>query len=214
MIDLRLGDCLEVLRSIPEGSIDAVVSDPPYGMKWNTKSSRFSGGSRSQKRKRTGRDWPPILGDDRPFDPSPWLRFPKVILWGSNHYAQRLPVGTTLVYVKRNEPQYGSFLSDAEIGWMKGGQGVYLHKDMSMYGVNKNRLHPSQKPLGLMRWCLEKLKLKPGSTILDPYMGSGSTGLAALELGLNFIGIEQDPGYFAAASQRLEAFQAERRSYA
>jgi hypothetical protein len=209
---LHLGDWRDILPTLDTARIAAVVSDPPYGMKWDTDCGRFSGGSKSHRTKRGqpgGRDWmAPIAGDAEPIDPAPWLGFPKVVLWGANHYAARLPVGTTLVWVKRNDAAYGSFLSDAEIGWMKGGQGVYLHKDLSMNGLAKSRAHPAQKPVGLMRWCIERLKLPPGSTILDPYMGSGTTGVAAAELGHDFIGIEVKPAHFATAERRIAAASA------
>ncbi len=200
---LHHGDCLDVMRGMPDASVDAVVTDPPYGMKWDTVTTRFSGGHNPRRRGAGRNDDRPIQGDDSSFDPSPWLHYPKVILFGANHFAARLPVGTTLVWVKRNEAAYGSFLSDAEVAWMKGGHGVYLHKDLSMNGMARRRVHPTQKPVGLMRWCIERLNLKPGSTIFDPYMGGGSTGVAALDLGHNFIGIERDPGYHAIATKRL-----------
>ena len=98
---LYLGDCLELLPLLPAGCVDAVVTDPPYGMRENTDRSRFSGGSEASRLKRGidgGHDWKsPIIGDDKPFDPSPYLKFPRVVLWGSNHFSQRLPVGTILV---------------------------------------------------------------------------------------------------------------------
>src|SRR5688500_16205077 len=122
---LHLGDCRDILPTL--GTIDAVVTDPPYGMKWNTNSSRFSGGDpASVARRGAGRsDCGEIHGDDEPFNPEPLLTYPKVVMWGSNHYAARLPVGTTLVWIKRFDGGFGSFLSDAEIAWMKGGHGVY-----------------------------------------------------------------------------------------
>jgi site-specific DNA-methyltransferase (adenine-specific) len=201
------GDCLEVMKGLEVGSVDAVVTDPPYGMRWGKRSGgRFTPGRRGHRDCLSNRHvQPDVVGDTGPFDPSPWLGFPKVILWGSNHFAARLPIGTTLVWVKRNEQAFGSFLSDAEIGWMKGGHGVYLHKDLSMNSLARNRVHPTQKPVGLMCWCLERLKLRPGATVLDPYMGSGTTGVAAISLGFNFIGIESDPAHFATARYRIDA---------
>lgn len=200
-VRLHLGDCLKL--TLPR--VDAVVSDPPYGMDWDTDCARFSGGTKHHRKSAAGRDWgKPIEGDGRPFDPSPWLDFPKAILWGANHFASRIPVGTTLVWVKRHSAAFGSFLSDAEVGWQKGGHGVYLHKDLSMNALAKSRLHPNQKPVGLMRWCLERLKLPPGATVLDPYMGSGTTGVACVQMGFNFIGMEIDPGYFEIAKRRVE----------
>ena len=150
-------------------------------------------------------------GDAQPFDPAPWLAFPRVVLFGSNHYAQKLPVGTTLVWVKRLK--FGTFLSDAEIGWMKGGHGVYCHQDASMNGAGANfpKLHPTQKPVGLMAWCMDRAKVPDGGVVLDPYMGSGTTGVAAIETGRRFIGIEFVREYFDRACERIDQAQAQGR---
>jgi site-specific DNA-methyltransferase (adenine-specific) len=205
MSDVRLilGDCLKVLPTL--NGIDAVVTDPPYGMRWKADRSRFVGGSPETIKKRgTGLSvYPSIHGDDQPFDPSPWLGFPKAILWGCNHFAARLPVGTTLVWLKRNDGAFGSFLSDAELAWMKGGHGVYCIRDLSFHGEKRTKKHPNQKPLPLMRWCLSFLP--EGCTVLDPFMGSGTTGVACVQTGRNFIGIEIDPAYFAIAEKRIAA---------
>lgn len=178
---LFLGDCQEILPILK--GIDAVITDPPWGAKNNTNSKRFTQHSDPQRRGAGGgRFRGQIKGDSEPFDPAPLLAYPKVIMWGANHFAQRLPVGTTLVWIKKNEPAYGTFLSDAEIGWMKGGHGVYCFKDLSMKAHERERIHPNQKPLPLMRWCIEKAT-KPGDTVVDPYMGSGSTGVECLATG-------------------------------
>jgi site-specific DNA-methyltransferase (adenine-specific) len=183
-------------------SIDAVVSDPPYGMGWNTNSKRFTGGHQKQGEGRD--DWGQIANDDKPFDPGPWLFYPKVLLFGANHYASRLPVGTTLVWIKRSDHTFGTFLSDAEVAWMKGGHGVYCFRSLEMFVINQNRNHPSQKPVSLIRWCIQKLKLEPGSLILDPYCGSGTTLIAAVQLGHRAIGIDIDRRYIEIARRRLE----------
>lgn len=178
----------------------AIITDPPYGMGWDTRTRRFSGGLNPTKR--GGRhDERPILGDDAPFDPSPWVEFREVILWGCNHFSPRLPVGTSLVWIKRNDPAFGSFLSDAELAWKKGGRGVYCFKDLSMNAEARRRVHPTQKPIGLMRWCVSKTK---SPVIIDPFMGSGSTGVAALLEGRGFIGIEADETYFDTAKRRID----------
>jgi DNA modification methylase len=210
------GDCLEFARSLPPKTVDAVVADPPYGMKWNTDTNRFSGGRAPSgrngllSRKGPANHYGDIIGDDKPFDPAPWLDFPKVCLWGANHYAAALPVGTTLVWIKRNESHFETFLSDAEIGWIKGGHGVYCRRIVFTPGSRMKEAglkgcvgHPAQKPVALMKWCFERMKLKPGDTVLDPYCGSGSTGVAALQCGLNFIGCELDATYVATARRRL-----------
>ena len=195
------GDCLEILPKLT--GIDAIVGDPPYGGDFDTDYTRFTMGPNGHG-KPSLRNHDAVIGDDQPFDPSPWLGFKKVILWGSNHFAQRLPVGTTLVWIKRFDGGFGSFLSDAELAWMKGGHGVYCQRDTSLFAETRNRLHATQKPVDLMKWCIGLLNLPVGATILDPYMGSGTTGVAALQLGYNFIGIEIAEHYFKVARKRIE----------
>lgn len=209
------GDCRDILPSIER--VDLVLTDPPYGMDWNTNSKRFSGGqslSINRKPRGEGRsDYGAVKGDDKPFEPEIWLGFPKVILWGSNHYSQRLQVGTTLVWLKRHPELHGSFLSDAEIGWMKGGCGVYCHykqfpppvRAVEAGGDPCNPLgtHPTQKPISLMAWCIELSNVFAKETILDPYCGSGSTLVAAKLLGRHAIGIELEERYCEISARRL-----------
>lgn len=208
---LYLGDCREISPTLERPA--ALISDPPYGMRANTDSRRFSGGNRERG---DGVAWQAIVGDADPFDPSPWLAASdRVVLWGSNHYAQRLPVGTTLVWIKKGAHLWGSWLSDAEIAWMKGGHGVYCCEASFPPPVRIAEAdlgtglaaHPTQKPVQLMRWCIEKAKIPAGGAILDPYMGSGSTGVAAVRMGHPFVGIEIDQGYFDTARRRIEAAQ-------
>ncbi len=194
-ITIYHGDC----RKIPIES-DAVVSDPPYGMDWDVDTVRFSGGNNPKQRSAGRNDQFKVANDDQPFDPVPWLKYPQVILWGMNHFASRLPVGTTLVWIKRLDPAFGSFLSDAELAWMKGGHGVYCKRDLSMNGEALSRSHPTQKPLPLMSWCIQKTT----GVILDPFCGSGTTLRAAKDLGRRAIGIEIEERYCEIAAMRLE----------
>lgn len=203
-VTLYLGDCRQILPTL--GAIDAVVSDPPYGMAWDVNSKRFSGGNRERQRGPGRSDYPEIAGDAVPFDPGPWLSFPEVILWGANHYAQRLPVGTTLVWIKKGAHLFGTWLSDAEIGWQKGGYGVYV-KEVSFPPPSRiaendgaTAAHPTQKPIDLMVWCIGRVK---GHRIFDPFMGSGTTGVACVRLGRRFTGIEIEPRYFDIACRRI-----------
>ncbi|MBZ9659830.1 hypothetical protein LB523_12310 [Mesorhizobium sp. ESP-6-4] len=207
---LILGNCTEVLPTL--GKIDAVVTDNPYGMGYDTDSTRFSSKDQTLYKRPigAGRSDRAIHGDNQPFDPSTWLTFPEVILWGANHFSQRLPIGSTLVWLKKKPERYGTFLSDAEIGWQSGGYGVYAfhapdsnaRRRLEFTGstLAPATAHPTQKPIALMQWCVERTK---GKTILDPYMGSGTTGVACVKLGRKFIGIEIDEGYFDIACKRI-----------
>jgi DNA modification methylase len=206
-VTLYHGDCLEIL---PEIEADAVISDPPYGMDWNPDTTRFSGGNDPSQRGNGRNDRRKVMHDDEPFDPSPWLAWDKVVLWGMHHFAQRLPVGSVLTWIKRNDDAFGSFLSDAELAWMKGGYGVYCRRDMSMNAETATRIHPTQKPVGLMAWSMDKAKVPEGATVLDPYMGSGSTIIAAIRTGRKAIGIEKDPEHFKNAVERIKRELAQR----
>lgn len=187
---LILGDCREVLPTLRDA--DALISDPPYGMKANTDSHRFVGGQKGHRlRRREGRSWPPVVGDAAEFDPSPLLGLAGVtVLWGLNHFPRNLPPGAALVWLKRSDEAFGSFLSDGEIAWLSRGRGVYAFRDFSghMEASTGDRHHPTQKPVQLMRWCIQRAKVRAGGLIVDPYMGSGSTGVAAVRGGVSLLG--------------------------
>ena len=195
---LHCGDCTEILPKLWQ-RIDAIVSDPPYGMGLDTDYTRFNGGSNHPLG---------IIGDDKPFDPSHLLNYPKVVLFGMNHYPDKLPPGGAFVWLKNRESQRAALLSDAEIAWVKGIQGVYVYTHI-WHGFDRESergekvIHPTQKPVALMQWIIERVT-NPGDTVCDPYMGSGSTGVAAILGGRNFVGIEMQKEYFDTAQERIE----------
>jgi site-specific DNA-methyltransferase (adenine-specific) len=201
-VTLYHGDCREIAPMLK--GVDAVISDPPYGMDWNPETTRFSGGNNPGQRLAGRNDRRKVMHDNEPFDPSPWLVWDKVVLFGSNHFGSRLPVGTKLVWIKRNDEAFGSFLSDAEEAWMKGGHGIYCKRDLSMNGETATRCHPTQKPVPLMAWCMDKAKVPAGAVVLDPFMGSGTTGIACIRTGRRFVGIEKDPTHYATALERIK----------
>jgi len=208
-VDLRLGDCLEVLKTLPSGSVDAVVTDPPYGIGYKT--GACTGGKWDSVRHAGVR----ITGDKKSFDPAPLLLLGvPLVLWGANFYSDKLPGSGWLVWDKRRGIEGMEFnRSDSELAFITGRKTVSTFRHL-WHGLCRDtevgqHLHPTQKPVALMRWCIEKLRLKPGVTIFDPYMGSGSTGVAAVELGFNFIGCEIDPSYFAIAENRIKAAQSD-----
>jgi site-specific DNA-methyltransferase (adenine-specific) len=196
---LLLGDCLEILPTL--GRVDAVVTDPPYGMDWDGKVTVGKGGhgATGAKAKHYGTK---IINDDRPFDPAPFSAIPNRLFWGFNHFPERLSKGRALVWIKRSDEAFGSFLSDAELAWCSSGHGVYCFRDQSLMAETKERAHPTQKPVPLMKWCVQQFP--KAETILDPFMGSGTTGVSCVKLGRKFIGIEIDEGYFDIACRRIQ----------
>jgi len=182
---LYQGDCLEILPTL--GNVDAVVTDPPYGIGIN-KSNRLS-----VSRGFGGETW-----DDQPADMS-WLLPMNVpaIVWGGNYF-DLPPTRAPLVWDKNNA---GRDFADFEMAWSNldmVARRIVL-RPMNMDGGKK---HPTQKPVLVMRWCLGFVP--NAQTILDPFMGSGTTGVACAKMGRKFIGIELVPEYFDIACKRIE----------
>ena len=192
-ITIYHGDCRELLPGV---EADAVVADPPYGIAHPT---NFH--TRGLTRLAAAHDYPPVYGDDEPFDPSPLLRFPQAILWGANYYADKLPPSSGwLVWDKKRR---GLDQADAELAWTPHVKGVrvfeHLWNGCMVASERGERYHPTQKPVALMRWCL-------GFTdgpLVDPYMGAGPTLVAAKQLGRRAIGIEIEERYCEIAAERL-----------
>lgn len=199
------GDARELLPLI--GPVDLVLTDPPYGIALNTDNSRFSGGTKGNIAKRGNgigsADGRPIRGGAGPFDPSFLVGVGRwQVVWGWNNFPDKLPAGACLVWLKRYDEAFGSFLSDAETAWMSKGHGVYCRRDLSNNAIANERVHPTQKPVSLMRWCIDFFP--QAQTILDPFMGSGTTLRAAKDLGRKAIGIEIEEKYCHIAAKRLE----------
>lgn len=157
----------------------------------------------------------PIVGDDLDFDPAPWLEFDNVIMWGADHYAQRLPHGRWLAWDKLDGMESWDSFSDVEYAWHSKRGAARLFRLMwkgivsVKAGEEATRSHPTQKPIALMKWCIEQAG-NP-ATILDPYMGSGTTGVAAMLAGKKFVGVEIDERYFDLALVRIENAQRQQR---
>ena len=206
---LYLGDCLDVLPTL--APVDAVVTDPPYGI-------GYKGRKQTPKDKAVGRVkgfehcGQGIHGDDVDFDPTPFLGFGLVLLWGANHFPNKLPHGRWLVWDKRGDPKfYGvTTFSDCELAWCsdRGADRMYkqiwngIVREGEPAREGQYRQHPTQKPIRLMQWCLGFAP--DAETVLDPFMGSGTTGVACVNLGRKFIGIEKEPKYFDIACKRIE----------
>jgi site-specific DNA-methyltransferase (adenine-specific) len=213
---LWLGDCRDLAGKL---EVNAVIADPPYGIKVNT--ARLGTRKGAYVKTLTAPEFDPVIGDDKPFDPSPWLGFDKVILWGANHYSDRVPGSSHWLVWDKRLATGSDDSADCEIAWTNLKGPARMHRQL-WRGICRQgeenvsggawREHPTQKPVALMRWCIEQAG-RPAS-ILDPYMGSGTTGVAAVSMGLSFTGVEIDPRYFDVACERIEAAQRQGRMFA
>lgn len=205
----------------------AMITDPPYGQAYKV-NTFYKGGARDNAVvQRNGKRllvrpnvYADIHGDDAPFDPAQWLDVaPIIVMWGAHKFADRLPPGGWLVWDKvptgKRRDQ-----GDGEAAWINRDQPMRIFRllwDGLCVGVGarhevtagQQRLHPAQKPEALMAWTLDESKA--AGTIVDPYMGVGSTGVVAARKGLAFIGVEIHRPYFDIACRRIDdAYRQER----
>jgi len=190
---LHLGDCREILPTI--GKVDAVVTDPPYGL-----GDRWAGGGGSKHS-----SWRFKASEAQAWDREApqWVAalsaVPECIIWGGNYFALP-PARGWLVWDKK---QRGTWTTGhTELAWSNIDQPIRAYS-LSQVEAHSgmDKLHPTQKPLEVMLWCLEFVK---SETICDPFMGSGTTGVASVKRGRKFIGIETDQKYFDVACRRIE----------
>lgn len=194
---LYLGDCMEILPTLPK--VDAVITDPPYGINENHKKVA-SRGKLAAPRDYGAFDWDKAPPDaeiiDAIRDKAKWSA-----LFGGNYFYLP-PSSCWLVWDKLNGD---NDFADCELVWTNWPKAVrriqWRWNGMIRQG-NEDRFHPTQKPVSVMKWVIE---LCPkADTILDPFMGSGTTGVAAIQMGRKFIGIEREPKYFDIACKRIE----------
>ena len=189
-------DCLDLMKEMPDKSVDLVLTDPPYGIK------RFENGIGKGDRltvKSINSDFNNLKPDKVLFDAI--FRVSKQqIIFGANNFS--LP--ETEYFIIWDKKQTVDNFASAEYAWTN----IPIPAKVFRYSIHKHnsseeKFHPTQKPLPLMMWCLEKYS-KPGMTVLDPFMGSGTTCVACKKLGRNYIGIEKEPEYIKIAEKRLE----------
>lgn len=206
-IKLILGDCLEEMKKITDKSVDLILTDPPYGIDvirktFNHKNSK-PGQCLAHKTYWEDAEW-----DKKPITDEyikEILRISKFqIIWGGQYYLHILgDCDGFFVWDKQND---GCDQANFEMAWnnLGGSNRIFRYLWRGMLQANMKekefKYHPTMKPLSLMRWCIEKTNAK---TIIDPFMGSGTTGVACQELGRNFIGIEISEKYFKIAERRI-----------
>lgn len=195
---LILGDCAAVLPSL-QGRY-CVLTDPPYGIgkDGQVRTTGSNGGRKAYEFKGWDAERPAkaifdnlrALSDD-------------IIIWGGNYFADVLPAtGKWLVWDKGQRINQ----SDGELAWTSYSGALRIKVMNRVELMTDGAEHPTQKPVRLMEWCVDQFR-DPTLPILDPFMGSGSSGVAAVKRGCAFVGIERDPDYFRIACRRIEEAQ-------
>lgn len=210
---LYLGDCTEILPTL--GWVNAIVTDPPYGI-LNCGGEQAAGVVRksprqmgSGKLKNRILNQSNVMWDEPPSDLLFDLLFEKSaeqIIWGGNYFP--LPPARGILVWDKEQP-WTNF-SQVEIAWTSLSRPAAIFRESATRGT-PDKQHPTQKPLSLMAWCLAMVP--DAHSVMDPYMGSGTTGVAAAQAGRRFVGIERDAHYFDIACKRIEAAYAQGRLF-
>lgn len=228
-IEVHVGDYQDVIpRPLAElgvepGDVALVHADPPYGT-----GDRFDRRRRGRGREAGGsgrgrlvggrgrpsaRNWRPMVGDDAPFDPTPLLDFPRVVLWGANNFAARLPDARSWLVWDKRATTPSDDNGDAELAWSNLGGPVrrFVHLWRGVCRASETgvrHLGPTQKPVALVEWVFERAKLKAGDLVLVPFLGTGPELVVCQRMGLRCIAADVDPQWCAlAVRERLGAAQ-------
>lgn len=187
---LYLGDCREILPTL--GKVDAVVTDPPYGIARVWKGGFGNGWAKARAETAARNEWDE---EGPPESVIAWMLSAKTqIIWGGNYF--NLP--PSRCWLIWNKPERGFSLAEAEMAWTNFDSVVRVFDHPRS---EPDRQHPTQKPVALMRWCVDKTK----GVVCDPYMGSGTTGVACAKAARAFIGVERDTRWFDLSCRRIEA---------
>lgn len=197
-ITIYHGDCREVLPTL--GRVDHVVTDPPYGIDYGN-----GGGGDAKHGWARAKDaqW------DKERPTADLLRAVVAkgehsIVWGGNYFLDALPFGHKNKWLIWDKCQQDFTLADAELAWCSWGGAIRRLSYHRALALKDGKQHPTQKPVEVMTWCLTQLpNTQDIGTVLDPFMGSGTTLVAAKRLGRKAIGIELNERYCEIAAKRL-----------
>jgi len=193
-------DCLAAMREMPDKAFSLAIVDPPYGIDINMN----MGIRKGQKKKHADKGWDKSIPDKEYFDELMRVSVSQII-WGGNYFTDHIPVSSHWVYWDKCVPEALSFAS-GELAWTSF-NGAMSCVRMQWSGGHKiekaEKQHPTQKPIALYKWLLQNYA-KPGDTILDTHLGSGSSRIAAYDMGFDFTGYELDAEYFNASDVRFK----------
>lgn len=202
--EVRNIDCMIGMKDYPDKYFDLAIVDPPYGLGEN-------GGNVSRhhsQKKYTKKNWDNATPDKSYFEEL--FRVSRnQIVWGANHFISKMPFDSPC-WIFWDKDRYGDF-ADGELAWSSFETAVRYYKftwDGFRKEIHEERFHPTQKPTSLYKYLLKNYA-QPGDKILDTHLGSGSSRIAAYEMGFDFIGYEIDKDYFEAQEKRFAQHKAQ-----
>ena len=199
-LDLRLGDCMDVMKTFPDGHFELAIVDPPYG-----ETCKLSGGKAA---KDGYADYWGKVSDAGNWNVAPekayWDEIARVakhrIVWGANHYPQFLHPSSGWGFWDKGQRNFS--FSDGELAFTTFPQKLKVFTFARANLHQEDRIHPTQKPVALYKWLFANYA-KPGMRVLDTHLGSGSIAIAAHYAGIHLTACEIDPDYFEAAKARI-----------
>ena len=193
-------DCIEVMKRYEDNYFDIAIVDPPYGLDINSSGTHF-------KEKYEIKDWDKATPNDEYF--AELKRVSKnQIIWGGNYFLDRLGNCKCFIIWDKKIAEDMSFAM-CEMAWTSFKNGAKIYNKTA---TQLNRIHPTQKPIGLYDWLIDRYTEK-GQIILDTHLGSGSSRISANKAGLSFVGCEIDKDYFNAQEKRYKDFISQTRLF-
>lgn len=198
-------DCMEAMRQMPDKAFGLAIVDPPYGIGMDGGTVGYKGFNNFEKK-----DWDKNIPPQEYFDEL-FRVSQNQIIWGGNYFP--LPPSRCFLIWDKGEGFYNRTYAEGEMAWTSFDKNVKLFKrDPLCSGDYRGKIHPTQKPVALYEWLLRNYA-KQGDKILDTHLGSGSSRIAAYNLGFDFVGYEIDPDYFKAQEERFKKHTAQVRLF-
>lgn len=195
----KQGDCMDFMREFPDGYFNLAIVDPPYGIDINMNMGRKKG----QAKKHAEKKWDGNIPDQSYF--KELFRVSKnQIIWGGNYMTEYLRPTKSWIFWDKVVPD-GVTFADGELAWTSFNKTLVKAKIpySGFRGLDVGgKIHPTSKPISLYKWLLKNYA-KPGDKILDTHLGSGSSRIAAHDMGFDFWGYELDSDYFNAQEDRF-----------
>lgn len=199
-------DCMEYMSGLPDKFFDLAVCDPPYGVGMDGGNVGYKGFNDFEKK-----SWDSKAPDDEYFSELRRVGLMQII-WGGNYF--NLPPTRCFLIWDKGAGFKGRSYAECEQAWTSMDANARIfQRDPLCNGDYKGKIHPTQKPVKLYEWILTNYA-KPGQTIFDSHMGSGSSAIAAINLGFEYVGCELDADYYAAACKRIEQHAKQDRLFA